>query len=970
MNKLPIHNRSIAIKLPQKLALAAAVSALVACSSVDVVETGPTLQDIEPARIPNPTLPVPSVSIDEIEKSYREALSYADNPDTRRKILIRLAGLDMARNEEALANSEAPGRFFDSSIELYKELIELQRTAPAGVETRVDELLYQLSKAYALDGRTQESDSTLTELATEYPDSPFLAEAYFRRAERSFSEENYRISTERYEAVVERGPNTAFFENALYMLGWSQFKRTVYEEAIDSFTQLLDQYLSNGKTLADLNNNDRTLADDTLRVISLSFSYLDGPKTIAETYERLGERDYEYLLYQHLANLYLSKERYSDSAETYQAFVDRYPLSDLAPSFSAAKIKVYETGGFPDQLVPNKEQFVELYGINSEYWQVKTEGVRDRLRPTLHQFLTELAKYRHARAQQWRKTLAENPKDKFLVDDQPITDQSVINEFILAAKWYQEFVLTFPDDPDRGEINYLLAEALYSSGQLKAAYQEYERVAYELNAQQRDAKTAAQSGYTTVILAKQLQEQAQTEEDRSYWQNQAIESGVRFANVFPTDDRAVAVLTESAQGYFTTGKLNRAIEEALRVTQWQPPAEGQVLKTAWLIAAQSQFDTGAFVDAEYSYRQVIALLPEKDPERESLVLRMAAAIYEQAQNQLASGNKQEAVMQLLRVRENAPNTEIALTSHYDAANHLIELENWSQARDELIEFRVRYPNHSLANTIGPKLVVVYQALENWALAADELLIVMEQDKDPEVQRQSLLLVADLFERDGNLERAIDNYRRYAHTYPKPFGENMEAQFKMSELYSQLGDVDKRNFWLRKMVTTHDRAGEDKTFRSMYLAAWSSTELAEQQFQIFSAIDLTLPLQSSFKKKKAAFEKALDSYNKALSYDIQQVSTEASYKVGEIYRLLGRALLDSQRPGNLDELELEQYEILLEEQAYPFEDKAIEIHSSNSQRAWSGIYDEWVQASFESLRKLQPGRYDKPEQLIEVSREIY
>ncbi|GAA6169058.1 tetratricopeptide repeat protein [Sessilibacter corallicola] len=954
----------------RRLTLAVTLASLAACSSVDVVEPGPTLENLEPAQLPNPTLPVPSISLDEIERSYREALAVADDPDTRRKILIRLAGLEMARSEEALVNSTAPGRFFDNSIALYKELIELQRNQPATVATRIDELLYQLSKAYALDGRSKEADEALSQLAAEYPDSPFLAEAYFRRAERSFSSQDYRISSDRYQAVVDAGPNTAFFENSLYMLGWSQFKREIYEDAIESFTQLLDVYLVDGSEFEILEGTEKTLAEDTLRVMSLSFSYLEGPATISETYERLGERQYEYLLYQSLANHYLGKERYNDSALTYQAFVDRYPLSDRAPSFSAEKINVYELGGFPDKLVPNKEQYVNLYGINSEYWSVKPESVLETLKPTLHQFLIELAKYRHARAQAWQKALAEKPDQKFLVEDREIDDNSVIEEFILAARWYSEFVQTFPDDPERGEINYLLAEALYDSGQLEAAYLEYERVAYELGEDQRSAELAAEAGYTTVLLAQQLLDRAEAENEQLLWKDQVIASGVRFADNFPSDDRAVAVLTQSAQGYLDVGKLPEAIEAALRVTQWQPQAEPEILKTAWLIAAQGQFDTEQFVASEFSYQQVLGLLSNDDPQRDGIIVRIAASIYQQAQVLIAQDNLSEAVDQLLRVRTQAPNTDIARTSHYDAANYLIDLERWAQARDELIEFRITYPNHSLTPTIGPKLVVVYQALENWAQAAEELLIVMEQDKDPEVQRESLLLVAELFERDGNLEKAIDNYRRYAHTYPDPFITNMEAQFKMSELYVQTGSVDKRNFWLRKMVTTHDRAGEKKTGRSMFLAAWSSNELADQQFKIFSAIELKLPLRSSLNKKRSALEKTLKAYEKALSYDILEVSTQANFQVGEIYRLLSKALLESERPNGLSDLELEQYEILLEEQAYPFEDQAIAVHTSNTERAWNGVYDKWVQASFSVLGGLLPGRFDKPEQSLEVSDEIF
>jgi hypothetical protein len=68
-------------------------------------------------------------------------------------------------------------------------------------------------------------------------------------------------------------------------------------------------------------------------------------------------------------------------------------------------------------------------------------------------------------------------------------------------------------------------------------------------------------------------------------------------------------------------------------------------------------------------------------------------------------------------------------------------------------------------------------------------------------------------------------------------------------------------------------------------------------------------------------------------------------------------------------ELEQYDILLEEQAFPFEEKAIEIHEANAARAREDVYDEWVQKSFDALARLKPARYAKAEIGAEFVREM-
>ena len=79
---------------------------------------------------------------------------------------------------------------------------------------------------------------------------------------------------------------------------------------------------------------------------------------------------------------------------------------------------------------------------------------------------------------------------------------------------------------------------------------------------------------------------------------------------------------------------------------------------------------------------------------------------------------------------------------------------------------------------------------------------------------------------------------------------------------------------------------------------------------------------------------------------------------------------SERPAGLDELALEQYELLLEEQIFPFEEKAIELFETNAGRAADGVWDEWVERSFDELATLMPARYAKAERSESVVTALY
>jgi hypothetical protein len=108
------------------------------------------------------------------------------------------------------------------------------------------------------------------------------------------------------------------------------------------------------------------------------------------------------------------------------------------------------------------------------------------------------------------------------------------------------------------------------------------------------------------------------------------------------------------------------------------------------------------------------------------------------------------------------------------------------------------------------------------------------------------------------------------------------------------------------------------------------------------------------------KEALDAYGKAADYGIAEVTTAATYEIAELYHALSKDLYASERPAELTEEELEQYDILLEEQAFPIEEEAIELHETNAARTTEGIYDEWVKKSLAALVELSPGRYAKAE----------
>jgi tetratricopeptide (TPR) repeat protein len=220
--------------------------------------------------------------------------------------------------------------------------------------------------------------------------------------------------------------------------------------------------------------------------------------------------------------------------------------------------------------------------------------------------------------------------------------------------------------------------------------------------------------------------------------------------------------------------------------------------------------------------------------------------------------------------------------------------------------------------------------------------------------------AELYQQDGQPDQAIAIYKKYVKVYPYPLERSIELRHKIAESYRAKNDTKNRNFWLNEIVRADAAGKSERSARSKYLAASASLELIQPLHRSYKKTKLTIPLKTSLKKKKKLMQQSIDAYSRAMKYQVQEVTTEATFQIAEIYNDFASSLMNSQRPKGLDEEQLEEYELLLEEQAFPFEEKAIDIHLANFKRIPTGTYDEPTKKSLQALGNLMPFRYARVE----------
>ena len=900
---------------------------------------GPTLADIEykPIEIKQ-TKPV-VIKKAEVIKSYKKLLELSPKVNKKGKEVHRLADLELesSLDKQLSENAEIAelGKIeSQSAIERYELYL---KSYPGRADN--DKVLYQLSRAYTLNNESDKSSQAMLKLVTLYPYSRYTDEIQFRLGEQMFVEGKFKQAETAYGVVVNRFPNSSYYEKSLYKYAWTLFKLNKIDAAVNHYIKLLDikqghGYLEEMAISEKVTRAERELLNDVLRVISLSFTYLPIEQPISTSLDRFGKRPYEALLYRKLGELYKSKDRISDATNTFLAFVRIHPDSQYTPDFHGWAIDGFKKGGlgFVSLILPEMERFIVSYNPGSSYWEKQSKENQLRIQPMLTGYMNNVATHYHTVARTTKK-----PRD-----------------YGITVREYRRYLEAFPGDKDAPKMNFLLADALYESSFFASAAEEYEKTAYAYD--QHDKSIEA--GYSALFTYKKVYEILKTDEEKKSANQKIISSLLKYSDRFPYDNRLPAILLSTAENYYTLKVYKEAVQATQLLVQ-DRSINSDIQHKAWVIMAHSNFELGDYKSAERAYKESVSNLHFKSDQRGVLVAQLGTSVYRQGEQARSKGNHREAAGHFERVGRLVPGSPLRIIADYDAATAYVAAKDWTVAIRALEKFRKQYPKEvKWKQGVTEKLALAYSSQGSELKAAKEMMSLVAMI--PEDQKRDMLWqAAELYNKAGEDKKAIDIYKTYVKKYPSPLSRSIELRHKIALFYQPNKNKNEYRKWLKSIVDA-DAKANDKSDRSRYLAATALLELITPLRISYSEAKLTIPLKKSLKKKKQLMKESIESYKKAAKYQVAEVTTAATFNIAEIYSEFANALLKSERPKNLNKEELEEYNYLLEDQAFPFEEKALDIHQSNIKKIPEGIFDESIKLSLIALGKLMPFRYAKNE----------
>lgn len=922
----------------KRLSLVALTCLLSACTSITADHTA-RLGDLpsEPLRIlPNSNI---AVDHDEVLNRYLAYLEVAQEPELRIRVAHRMAALKL-QHEEQLADagleSAASHSEKHNALAAISDYEELLRLYPDRRDN--DALLYQLAKAYVLVGKPMLAITTLERLTQDFAKSDYYLESEFRLGQLLYASGDYAEAAKAYERLIAKGRDgNDYYVSAGYLLGWSLFKQQLNEQSLAAFVRVLDEEFVDETALEQATGGNLELRDDILRIMAVTFAEMGDWDQIEKFFASHGARFYEYRLYDRLASLYYEREFHRSAASTLRAFVLRYPLDKRSPSFYERLIEGYKKARYPELMRRHKEYYVALFGVGTAYWQAHPE-LHEALTHSLGTYIWDMASFFHAWGQNTQVAQDHNARLK------------------QAERWYNEYIRSFPEAQDTVKAHFFNAEIAFELGDFPTAKEHYEIVAYQYPQYEK----AVEAGYAAILAYNKYQPSAQ---EAKVWRAATVASAMRFVQEYPQDPRSGVVLVNTAEMLLKDQYYPQALSTSRLAAKIEQDLSPRYRYGAALVRGHSAFELGFYAEAESAIELALAQRQADSKTYKDLREKMAASIYRQGEQSKEQGDSVAAVAHWRRLAKVVPESDTRILAEYDAATLLMTSADYAQAVEVMLQFRKDYPGHKLNADIPSKLIVAYEQQGQWQAAALELKQMWQTSKNTEEQRIACYQAAQYFAKAEDYENALDMFRNYANNYSMPFDAAVEAHYQLDQLYAKLNNEEKRRFWLNKIISLHNDAGQNQSDRSRYLAASAAFQLGEFERLQFEQVKISLPLDKSITKKNGFLQAAQKRYTQAVQLGVLEFTTSSTYHLGQLYAQMSQALLQSERPAGMSDVEQEEYQFLLEEQAFPLDEAAISVYQTNTQRTRDGLYDEWIKKTFTELARLMPAQYNKSEKVL-------
>lgn len=861
------------------------------------------------------------------EKYENEYLAY------ERQLVL----FDNNQLDEEPVQPEFPKTDYSKAISVYDRLMT---EYPAS--EYADEALY--SKAWLLDrmGDGIQSRRIYQEVIDKYPDSRYAPESYIQLAEYYFAPRDDK--TDDSEIIVElqkaiqlykkvlKYKNSKRYDEALYKLGWSYYKLAArdpkyYNEAITYFIAVADDIERALKMDPRGKISNPNVRDEAIEYVGISFTdeaYTPtGVDKARNLINRIGGREYGPEIMQAIGQTFQKIDEQDKAIYAFDNLLEMYPTYDQNPAIQQKIVDAHYALGRDDQAYQTRTVLYNNYGPESEFYKnlAQSDDPEKLLALKSAYSLSEAALRTNV-------SLDLEAAQEAETNNLPSTAQ-----YETFASNCKTFLDVFPADSNAYDVNWSYAFVLDSKlGRFEEAFEEYIRVSndYLEESHQHDAAINAVSIADTLVKIKygskgdtvsfnladvaKLSPEALTPEE-----TRLIEAYDNYIRLFPAGQYSPNFLAAAGGIYYNHKKFAEAKVYFRTLVKRFPGAEQKSLALRSIM--DSYFALGKFKLSESVAKRIMTDPGVTQEQREFASMRMAAAIFKNAEYLEEQGDYFAAANEFFRVYQETPqDKQFVEPALFNSGRNFKKAKDWIRAVETFDVLATNYPDSKHAISSLENMADSYREMDQYSNAAATYERIFNQYPQSENSETALYNAGYYYKKGEDWQKAIDANNRYINSYPQKtfsidlFFSNADLFLKMDneteanriyEQFAQKYPDDPRTvtaFYERGkyyMETDRDemaKAEFDKAIRrsenfrrqgkdpNAYIAGEAVNALASILHDEFISIELKQP-QSNMNAQKARMRTTLTelnkTYSKVLTFGSPR-SFEATYNIARSY----------------------------------------------------------------------------------------
>jgi tetratricopeptide (TPR) repeat protein len=738
-------------------------------------------------------------------------------------------------------------------------------------------------------------------------------------------------------------------------MAWCNYKMGQTKQGLEYLEQVIyEGRKSKGQSDGTTGGVSRIrLATEAIKDVIIFFAEV-GDYNNARAYfeEVVGERSANANLAR-LAYFYSDTGNRPAARHIFKDLIDQDPNTIKAYDYQYAIVKMYGAAGSNQDFKDELYSWIEQYGPGSNWQKINAKD-----------------KEAIAKANELMESLLRN---QVLMQHKVAQNSRTKSAQAAARSGYDTYFETFKNSPKSEEMHFFYGELLFDIGEYEKAAQNYTWVVENASTGQYHDKALLNS---LLSYEKRLPSDTQIKkivgeatipidftpeivafEKAAYRYLQKTKSGESAIAVqyrlgalyylFNRFELAIPILTEIIKNHPRTPYAKFAANHLLDIYNIRGDYDG-LLKAAndiLAIPALAKSDVGRQIQ-DIKLKTDFKLAKENEDNKDYAKAAKAyedfamknrtsslatAALFNSAVNYEKAGSISQAIPMYVLVANNKAKggEELAKKSKRFLPVLYEKIGQYAKAAQHFESYALANPDERLSVEYHYNAAVIYDGLNSFNSAIRNYDFYQKKQKGKD-RFESLFLIAKIFERTGQKQKSIYNYKQYLTTGTTNVAAIIEAHYNIAKMYDSMGNKKEAETWYKKTIGVHRRLSTGAKKVGASNAAEAKFKLVYNTYE--ELVALRIPADPAkqggvVKKKLAIINRLKDELKQVIAYDDAEQIIASLTTQGMAQQHMYASMLNSPPPRGLKPEELKMYRAELQKVADPFKEQAVELYNT-------------------------------------------